>query len=59
MIQDKGSATRDQVVALMALYSKWEAHSLPDGADPRAARLAWASETYLHSQISPATKRAL
>jgi hypothetical protein len=44
MTQNEGPATRDQVVALMALYSQWEKHALPEGADPRAARLAWASE---------------
>lgn len=37
-------ATRDQVVALHALYGQWEKHSIEFAADPRAARLAWASE---------------
>jgi hypothetical protein len=44
MIQPLKAATREQIVALLALYSQWQNHSLPERADPRAARLAWASE---------------
>lgn len=37
-------ATREQVIALQTLYSRWEAHAIELGADRRAARLTWASE---------------
>jgi hypothetical protein len=43
MTQPLKVATREQIVALLALYSRWRNHSLPERADPRAARLAWAS----------------
>jgi hypothetical protein len=33
------------VIALQTLYAQWEKHTLPDGVDSRAARLAWASES--------------
>lgn len=34
-----------QISALQALYSLWQSHSLEEVADPRAARLAWASDS--------------
>lgn len=37
-------ATRDQIVALHALYAKWAQHSVPASGDARADRLSWASE---------------
>ncbi len=37
-------SSRDQIVALQSLYSKWQAHSIQDSGDPRTARLLWASE---------------
>ena len=40
----KGTVTAAQIVALQTLYARWSSHSLEIGADPRAARLAWASE---------------
>ncbi len=39
------AATRDQVVALHALYAQWTKHALGHEEDKRAARLAWASES--------------
>jgi hypothetical protein len=36
-------ASRDQVVALHAIYSKWESHAIQEARDSRAERLAWAS----------------
>ncbi len=33
-----------QLTALQSLYAKWQAHAVQDRGDPRAARLAWASE---------------
>jgi hypothetical protein len=41
----KNAVTRDQIVALQTLYAQWLSHSLEIGTDPRAARLAWASES--------------
>lgn len=38
-------ATRDQIVALHTLYAQWERHSIQESANPRAARLAWASSS--------------
>jgi hypothetical protein len=38
------AASRDQIIALQALYAKWAQHSLPASGDGRADRLAWASE---------------
>lgn len=38
------SASRDQIVALHALYGRRQAHEITAAIDPRAARLAWASE---------------
>lgn len=44
MTRIEGGSTRDQVVALHALYAQWEKHSFESGSDPRSARLAWASD---------------
>ncbi len=38
------SASRDQIVALQTFFAAWHARDLTDAADPRAARLSWASE---------------
>jgi hypothetical protein len=38
------SATSEQIKALQTLYGQWQKHTLQEGPDPRAARLAWASE---------------
>lgn len=38
------SATREQIVALHALYGRWQAHEMSAGGDAREARLVWASE---------------
>lgn len=35
----------EQLKALQTLYGQWYAHSQQECADPRAARLAWASES--------------
>jgi hypothetical protein len=37
-------ANGDQIKALQTLYGHWRRHALQEGGDPRAARLAWASE---------------
>jgi hypothetical protein len=37
--------TGAQLTALHALYSKWHSHCIQDATDPRAARVAWASES--------------
>lgn len=37
-------ASRDQIVALQTLYAQWACHAIQENIDPRAARLAWASE---------------
>jgi hypothetical protein len=37
--------SKGQIVALQSLYSKWQAHSIQDAGDQRAARLSWASES--------------
>jgi hypothetical protein len=42
--QALNSATGDQIKALQTLYGQWQRHTLQEGCDPRAARLAWASE---------------
>ena len=44
MISYPPFASRDQVVALHALYGQWEKHSIELATDSRAARLVWASE---------------
>lgn len=38
------TATGEQIKALQTLYGQLTRHSGPDTSDPRAARLAWASE---------------
>lgn len=40
--------TREQMIALQSLYSKWRTHELPGDADRRAARVAWASQNVGH-----------
>lgn len=35
--------TGDQLRALQTLYSQWQRHTFDEDADPRSARLAWAS----------------
>jgi len=45
-VKDLGAkpSSKDQIVALQSLYSVWQAHSIENSADPRTARLLWASE---------------
>jgi hypothetical protein len=43
MTRKDAASTRDQVVALHALYGQWAKHSIQEDCDPRSARLAWAS----------------
>lgn len=43
--QTINTATGEQIKALQTLYRQWQRHELPEGGDPRAARLAWASES--------------
>jgi hypothetical protein len=38
------SANADQIRALQTLCSQWQKHTLEAGDDPRATRLAWASQ---------------
>jgi hypothetical protein len=40
-----GSPSGAQLRALQTLYSKWQARTLDETSDPRALRLAWASES--------------
>lgn len=44
MITQIALATRQQVIALQALWSRWESHSIEAGANTRDARLKWATE---------------
>ena len=46
------SPSTGQIVALQSLYSKWQAHTIEDLADPRAARMEWASENIGHAVSS-------
>jgi len=46
------NATRDQVVALLALYGKWQRHAIGESGDPRSTRLNWASESIGRTVLS-------